>query len=162
MRRFAALIFALLLLGSSAYAQTQLIGAVNVGGETGGTTGVLNTTGATFEVTYGHIAGDAALVTVAKTLSNCLRASDVVGRWGGDEFMAILPGITREALAKASDKFRGLVAQSTVPVDSTQIRVTISVGAAIVAPGDSPESLLKRADQHLYTSKQSGRNRISL
>jgi len=112
--------------------------------------------------TYGHIAGDAALVTVAKTLSNCLRASDVVGRWGGDEFMAILPGITREALAKASDKFRGLVAQSTVPVDGTQIRVTISVGAAIVAPGDSPESLLKRADQHLYTSKQSGRNRVSL
>ncbi len=112
--------------------------------------------------TYGHVAGDAALVTVAKTLSNCLRASDVVGRWGGDEFLVILPGITREVLAKASEKFRTLVAQSTVPVDDSQIRVTISVGAAMVAPGDSPESLLNRADQYLYTSKQSGRNRVSL
>jgi diguanylate cyclase (GGDEF)-like protein/PAS domain S-box-containing protein len=112
--------------------------------------------------TYGHVAGDAALVTVAKTLSNCLRASDVVGRWGGDEFLAILPGITREVLAKASEKFRTLVAQSTVPLDGSEIRVTISVGAAMVAPGDSPESLLNRADQHLYTSKQSGRNRVSL
>ena len=112
--------------------------------------------------TYGHVAGDAALVTVAKTLSNCLRASDVVGRWGGDEFLAILPGITREILARASEKFRTLVAQSTVPVDGSEIRVTISVGAAMVAPGDTPESLLNRADQHLYASKHSGRNRVSL
>jgi diguanylate cyclase (GGDEF)-like protein len=112
--------------------------------------------------TYGHAAGDMALLTVARTLSNCLRASDVVGRWGGDEFLAILPGITREALAKASEKIRKLVAKSTVAVDGTQISVTISLGAAMVAPGDSPQSLLKRADQHLYTSKQLGRNRVSL
>jgi diguanylate cyclase (GGDEF)-like protein/PAS domain S-box-containing protein len=111
---------------------------------------------------HGHLAGDAALVTVAKTLSNCLRASDVVGRWGGDEFLAILPGITGEVLVKASEKVRTLVAQSTVPVNDSQIRVTISVGAAMVAPGDSPESLLNRADQHLYSSKHSGRNRVSL
>ena len=112
--------------------------------------------------TYGHAAGDMALLTVARTLSNCLRASDVVGRWGGDEFLAILPGITREALAKASEKIRKLVAKSTVAVDGTQISVTISLGAAMVAPGDSPQSLLKRAHQHLYTSKQLGRNRVSL
>jgi diguanylate cyclase (GGDEF)-like protein/PAS domain S-box-containing protein len=112
--------------------------------------------------THGHEAGDTALITVAKTLSNCLRASDVVGRWGGDEFLAILPGITEGALAKASEKLRRLVAQSTVALDGTQIRVTISVGAAMVAPGDSPQSLLKRADQQLYAAKQSGRNRVSL
>jgi len=111
--------------------------------------------------TYGHAAGDVALLTVARTLSNCLRASDAVGRWGGDEFLAILPGITREALAEASEKIRKLVAKSTVAVDGTQISVTISLGVAMVAPGDSPQSLLKRADQHLYTSKQSGRNRVS-
>jgi diguanylate cyclase (GGDEF)-like protein len=112
--------------------------------------------------TYGHAAGDVALLTVARTLSNCLRASDIVGRWGGDEFLAILPGITLQALAKASEKIRKLVAKSTVAVDGTQISVTISLGAAMVAPGDSPQSLLKRADQHLYASKQSGRNRVSL
>ncbi len=109
--------------------------------------------------TYGHVAGDAALVTVAKTLASCLRASDVLGRWGGDEFLVILPGITKDALAVTSERCRALVAQSTVPVEGSQIPVTISVGAAIVATGDSAESLMNRADQHPYGSKQSGRNR---
>jgi len=112
--------------------------------------------------TYGHAAGDTVLVTIAKTMANCLRASDVVGRWGGDEFLAILPGITRQFLANVSEKLRKLVAQSTVPVSGAVIRVTVSVGAAMVAPGDSTESLLKRADKQLYTSKQSGKNRVSL
>jgi diguanylate cyclase (GGDEF)-like protein/PAS domain S-box-containing protein len=112
--------------------------------------------------TYGHATGDAALVSVGKTLSNCFRASDVVGRWGGDEFMAILPGITKESLARACEKFRSLVAQSTVRMDGLLIRVTVSVGGAIVDPGDSRESLMKRADEHLYASKRAGRNRVSL
>jgi len=112
--------------------------------------------------TYGHAAGDVVLVTIAKTMSNCLRASDVVGRWGGDEFLAVLPGITRQFLANVSEKLRKLVCQSAVPVSGAEIRVTISVGAAMVASGDSPESLMKRADQQLYASKQSGRNRVSL
>jgi diguanylate cyclase (GGDEF)-like protein len=112
--------------------------------------------------TYGHVAGDAALVTVVQTLSGCLRASDVLGRWGGDEFLVILPGITKEILADTSERCRALVAQSTVPVEGAQIQVTISVGAAMVAPGDSVESLLNRADQHLYRRKESGRNRVSL
>ena len=112
--------------------------------------------------TYGHAIGDAALVTVGKTLSNCFRASDVVGRWGGDEFMAILPDITEEALARASEKFRSLVAQSTVPMDGSLIRLTVSVGAAMASPGDSCESLLKKADERLYASKQAGRNRVSV
>ena len=112
--------------------------------------------------TYGHVAGDAALVTVAKTLSGCLRASDVLGRWGGDEFLVILPGITIDVLADTSERCRVLVARSTVPVEGAQFQVSISVGAAMDAPGDSAESLLNRADQHLYISKQSGRNRVSL
>jgi diguanylate cyclase (GGDEF)-like protein len=112
--------------------------------------------------THGHVAGDAALVTVAKTLSGCFRASDVLGRWGGDEFLVILPGITKDILAATSERCRALVARSTVPVEGSQIQVTISVGAAMVAPGDSAESLLNRADQHLYSSKQSGRNCVSL
>ena len=112
--------------------------------------------------TYGHVAGDAALSTVAKAMSGCLRASDVLGRWGGDEFLVILPGITKDILAHTSERCRARVARSTVPVEGSQIQVTISVGAAMDTPGDSVESLLKRADQHLYRSKQSGRNRASL
>jgi diguanylate cyclase (GGDEF)-like protein/PAS domain S-box-containing protein len=106
--------------------------------------------------TYGHVAGDAVLVTVVKTLSGCLRASDVLGRWGGDEFLVILPGITKDILAETSARCRKLVANSTVSIEGSQIRVTISVGAAMDTPGDSPKSLLHRADQELYACKQSG------
>ena len=112
--------------------------------------------------TYGHVAGNDALVSVARTISGCIRASDVVGRWGGDEFLTILPGVNRKILASTSEKCRALVAQSTVLVESIQVPVSVSVGAAMVAPGDSPDSIFKRADERLYTSKQSGRNRISL
>jgi diguanylate cyclase (GGDEF)-like protein/PAS domain S-box-containing protein len=112
--------------------------------------------------TYGHVAGNDALVSVAKTISGCVRASDVVGRWGGDEFLSILPGVNRKILVSTAEKCRALVAQSTVPVESIQVPLTISVGAALVAPGDSPDSIFKRADERLYTSKQSGRNRVSL
>jgi len=112
--------------------------------------------------TYGHAAGDVVLAAIAKTMSNCLRASDIVGRWGGDEFLAILSGITRPFLANVSEKLRRLVAQSTIPVNQAQIQVTISVGAAMAKPKDSAESLLRRADEQLYASKQAGRNRVSL
>ena len=110
--------------------------------------------------TYGHVAGDGALASVARTLAGCLRVSDVVGRWGGDEFLAILPGITKEVLAAACEKCRALVASSSLPVDSLRVPLTISAGAAMVAPGDSQESLIRRADQYLYASKNSGRNRV--
>jgi diguanylate cyclase (GGDEF)-like protein/PAS domain S-box-containing protein len=106
--------------------------------------------------TYGHVAGDAALVTVAKTLSACLRASDVLGRWGGDEFLVILPGITENMLAVTAERCKALLARSTVPLDGSRVQLTISVGAAMVAPGDSAQSLLNRADQHLYSFKEAG------
>jgi diguanylate cyclase (GGDEF)-like protein len=112
--------------------------------------------------TYGHPAGDLALVTVAKTLAGCLRASDVLGRWGGDEFLIILPGVTSDYLADTSERCRALVARSTLLAEGAQCQVTISVGATMAGPGDSEASLLSRVDRKLYNSKQSGRNRVSL
>ncbi|MGO8814389.1 MAG: diguanylate cyclase domain-containing protein [Terriglobia bacterium] len=112
--------------------------------------------------TYGHVAGDATLVVVAKTLTGCLRASDVLGRWGGDEFLVILPSITNDILESTSERCRALVARSSVPVESGRIQVTISLGSAMVVHGDSAESLLHRADQHMYSKKQSGRDGVSL
>ena len=112
--------------------------------------------------THGHVAGDATLVVVAKTLAGCLRASDVLGRWGGDEFLMILPRINTDILESTSERCRAMVARSTVPVDNRQIQVTISLGTAMVARGDTAESLLNRADQHMYSRKQSGRDRASV
>jgi len=108
----------------------------------------------TINDTYGHVSGDVALVTIAKTLANCLRASDVLGRWGGDEFLVILPGATKEVLERTATRCRMMVARSAVPVDGAEIKVTISVGATMVESGDSAESILTRADQQLYGCKQ--------
>ena len=107
--------------------------------------------------TCGHVAGDATLVVVAKTLSGCLRESDVLGRWGGDEFLVILPNVTKEILVSMSERCRALVARSTVPLGSIQVPVTISVGVAMSVHGDSVESLLHRADQDMYCNKRLAR-----
>jgi diguanylate cyclase (GGDEF)-like protein/PAS domain S-box-containing protein len=115
-----------------------------------------------FNDTHGHLAGDAALLAVAKTVTGCLRASDVLGRWGGDEFLAVLPGISHQVLAETAERCRALVAQTQVFVDGRPFRLTLSVGAAMATFEDSRESLLAKADKLLYLSKQAGRNRVSL
>jgi diguanylate cyclase (GGDEF)-like protein/PAS domain S-box-containing protein len=112
--------------------------------------------------TYGHSAGDAVLIAVAKTLSGCLRTSDLLGRWGGDEFIALMPGMTGAHLPEKAELCRALVERSDVPIQETRVSTTVSIGAAVVEPGDTVESLLKRADTRMYESKQAGRNRVSL
>lgn len=112
--------------------------------------------------TYGHSAGDAVLLTVAKTLSGCLRTSDILGRWGGDEFVAILPGMTAPFITEWVKRCRALVEQSAVLHQGIRVAATISIGAAIVEPGDSTESLLIRADQRMYEGKQAGHNRANM
>jgi diguanylate cyclase (GGDEF)-like protein/PAS domain S-box-containing protein len=165
-REFAKLAFldAASQLGNRRYLEQQLTQQLALYSRGGQTFGIILADLDEFKKindTYGHATGDMALLSVAKTLAGCLRASDMVGRWGGDEFLAILPGTTQESLAVAGEKCRRVVALSTVPVESTQISLSISVGAALVAPGDSPDSVLRRADLLLYASKQSGRNRVS-
>ena len=87
--------------------------------------------------------------------SGCLRASDVLGRWGGDEFLVILPGITEHHVGGHRRQMQGAGRPVYGAAGRLRIQVTISVGAAMVAAGDSAESLLNRADQHLYgLSKQ--------
>jgi len=109
--------------------------------------------------TYGHLTGDATLLVVARTLAGCLRGSDVLGRWGGDEFMAILPRVTEATLAATAQRCRTMVRESSVPLEGTRVAVSISVGAAAIAPGDTAESLVKRADERMYRDKQANRNR---
>jgi diguanylate cyclase (GGDEF)-like protein/PAS domain S-box-containing protein len=112
--------------------------------------------------TYGHSGGDTVLIAVAKTLTNCLRTSDLVGRWGGDEFLALLPGMTGTYLADKAELCRSLVERSDILLPEGRVAVTISVGAAVVETGDTAESLLKRADASMYESKQAGRNRVCI
>src|SRR3989339_1125862 len=111
---------------------------------------------------YGHDIGDKVLIMVANTFVKNVRASDIVGRWGGEEFLAIIPNITEEQLYFTANKLRVLVEQSGFSLNSGIVQVTVSIGATLAQPKDTVETLLERADKLLYYSKTTGRNRVSI
>ena len=111
---------------------------------------------------HGHAAGDAALVVVSETLTSNIRAFDLIGRWGGEEFVGLFRNVTFEAMAKLAERFRMLVGHSHVHFGGETFHVTVSVGATLSLPGESLAELLARVDALLYRSKIDGRNRVSL
>jgi len=110
---------------------------------------------------YGHDIGDRVLKMVAQTLLKSSRAFDVVGRWGGEEFISLAPNLKRDELHSLGNRFRILVEQSSLQVGSEVVRVTISVGATLARSDDTVDSLLSRADRLMYQSKTAGRNHVS-
>jgi diguanylate cyclase (GGDEF)-like protein/PAS domain S-box-containing protein len=111
---------------------------------------------------YGHEAGDQILKAVAQTLVQGVRAFDIVGRWGGEEFVLIIRNINEKNLGKLAEKLRSLVAKSFVTLAACQVGVTVSIGATTFLPEDTVESAISRADALMYRSKAGGRNRITL
>jgi diguanylate cyclase (GGDEF)-like protein/PAS domain S-box-containing protein len=112
--------------------------------------------------TYGHDTGDRVLKMVAQTLKHNLRATDGLARWGGEEFLALLLHTNENSLGTTAEKLRMLVARSYLKVDDSAVRVTISLGATLIRPADTRESLVARADALLYRSKSAGRDRYTL
>ena len=111
---------------------------------------------------YGHEVGDDVLRMTARTLSNSLRSFDLVSRWGGEEFLALVVNVDPGSLLAVADKLRKMVEQSSISVDSAVLRITISIGGTLVSPSDSVETMVKRADELMYRSKAEGRNRITI
>ncbi len=112
--------------------------------------------------TVGHDAGDSVLRTVSKTLVHSLRALDIVGRWGGEEFVVLLPEAETAKLLEIAERCRKLVAESSVTIHDQRLSVTVSIGGTSINRSDSAASAVHRADQLMYRSKTSGRNRISV
>ncbi len=112
--------------------------------------------------TYGHETGDRVLTMVAATLARNMRASDLLARWGGEEFLGLLYRMTPQTLAAIAEKLRVLVQASFIEVDGAPVHVTVSLGATFMKPGDTVKSVVARADQMLYESKAGGRNRVTL
>jgi len=112
--------------------------------------------------TFGHDVGDQALKMVADTLANMTRSFDTIGRWGGDEFLAVVVNVDRDQLLTIADRVRKLIEQSFLFADGGEVRVSASFGAAIAGSEETIESLIVRADRCLYQSKASGRNRVTL
>jgi len=116
-----------------------------------------------FNDTYGHNTGDNVLHMLAQTIRHALRATDTIGRWGGEEFIAILHDVQDENdLRAAAEKVRTLVQYSRLDVNGQGLTVTISIGGTLLLAEDTPDSLVGRADELMYRSKQAGRNRVTI
>jgi diguanylate cyclase (GGDEF)-like protein len=111
---------------------------------------------------HGHDAGDAVLKSVANTLRTCLRKTDLVARWGGEEFLVLLPGVAPEEGRNILEKLRQTVASSACLVGDSELFVTVTLGAAAGSPGASTEDILKQADEALYAGKKAGRDQVSM
>lgn len=109
---------------------------------------------------YGHQSGDLVLQAMAQRIRSCLRSSDLAARVGGDELMVILPGMHSLGDAVAiAEKVRSL-ARQPVPIPQGEVRISVSVGAALACPGDSLDELISRADSLMYQAKQQGRDQV--
>ncbi len=114
--------------------------------------------------THGHDAGDRVLRMVANTLKASVRASDSLGRWGGEEFLVVFDGVSDDAsVTAACEKLRHLVGWSRLDLgDGTSISVTLSLGATRLRVDDTPEEVVARADELMYRSKEGGRDRVTV
>jgi len=111
--------------------------------------------------TYGHLAGDSVLRDLAGIMQKRLRPDDELGRYGGEEFCAILPETSLEGAAKIGEELRSLVEGHAFMVEGEQIKVTISIGIAELKKGMDIKAFYKSADEMLYQAKRAGRNRVA-
>lgn len=122
-----------------------------------------------FNDTYGHLEGDAALRHVTQTIQAGLRDQDILGRYGGEEFVLLLPGTDRDGGIRSAERHRLDIMQSPIKTHVGSASITISMGLVYVSPDDTPvrnvaflEKLLGFADEALYTAKNGGRNRLEI
>jgi diguanylate cyclase (GGDEF)-like protein len=111
-----------------------------------------------FNDRYGHIAGDRVLSSVAKVLRKHLRPTDLVARFGGDEFAAFLPGLSLDKARRTAERIR----EKTLKISPSTLDtpVTISIGITTITAADSLDELIHRADAAMYEAKAAGRNRV--
>lgn len=112
--------------------------------------------------THGHPVGDACLQAMVRVAVGQLGDRDAIGRYGGEEFLAVLPGSGRRQARDMAAHIREAVQARCTNVAGAPVALTVSIGAAERVPGDSADTLLQRADQALYAAKHGGRNRVVL
>jgi diguanylate cyclase (GGDEF)-like protein len=107
---------------------------------------------------YGHDAGDAVLKLFSGVVSLCIRPFDLAARFGGEEFVILMPGARSNEAVEAAERIRSAIEKEEVVPQ--RIKVTASFGVAELSSEDTPESFLKKADNMLYKAKETGRNRV--
>jgi diguanylate cyclase len=117
-----------------------------------------------FNDTFGHIVGDEVLKFVTKKTKEIVKGRDFLARFGGEEFVVILPGTPLEGAKTVAENIRAFFAQAKLKSTSTSKNlgmITVSIGAACYRPGEPAEDFIKRSDQALYFAKDTGRNRVA-
>ncbi len=107
---------------------------------------------------FGHNAGDETLKMVSKSLLHCSRSFDTVGRWGGEEFLAVTVNVDNERLYNIAERYRIIIENSQLEIADSRIGVTASLGATLARKGETLQSIVGRADSLMYSSKAAGRN----
>jgi len=110
--------------------------------------------------TYGHIAGDKVLILIANILRKMLRDGDKIFRYGGEEFIIILNRVTTPVCKKISNRIINIIGTNQLIYKGEALHVTVSIGATKYIPGDTPESLIHKADKALYKAKRNGKNQM--
>ncbi len=109
---------------------------------------------------YGHNAGDSVLIELAKIFTNNIREQDYIARWGGEEFLFILPQTTAKSANHIAEKIQKRLQNSVVNYENDKIAVTVSMGIEQFRDEQNIDELINNADKHLYQAKNSGRNQI--
>ena len=112
--------------------------------------------------TYGHLVGDIVLKETAGIIEKNLRNSDLVGRYGGEEFIAILQVDNTRHLRLIAEKLRKAIEDHVFNEEDKKIKLTVSIGGTLFGENDDEKSVVERADKNMYSSKQNGRNRVTL
>jgi diguanylate cyclase (GGDEF)-like protein/PAS domain S-box-containing protein len=111
---------------------------------------------------HGHDAGDTILKLLARNLASNSRILDIPGRWGGEEFVVVSENTDENGLMLIAERYRILMQNSNIHVKGRDVAATISIGATMMKPEDTPESFVARSDKLMYSSKQNGRNRVTI
>ncbi|HEX8193869.1 MAG TPA: GGDEF domain-containing protein [Allosphingosinicella sp.] len=105
---------------------------------------------------HGHLAGDAALIHVARLLQGLIRGTDVVARIGGDEFGLILDHLDHNSAIDTAERISRCIASNPLDLGGTEVRLEAAIGVATILPGDSAADVMSRADRNMYRAKSEG------
>ncbi len=112
--------------------------------------------------TYGHDCGDVALATTGKWIKECVRGTDIVFRYGGEEFVILLNNTNLAGAELLAERIRASIEQHTLSYGMNIVNLTVSLGVSTLRVNDTVETFIKRADQAMYRAKKNGRNQVNL
>lgn len=115
-----------------------------------------------FNDSYGHDIGDLVLINVSKTILLNLRSEDIIGRWGGEEFLGVIFADNNESLLRVAEKILALIRKTEINYKNEILSVTASMGVSLVKNTDTVDILVQRADDLMYKSKSSGKDKVTI